>query len=373
VNGGEVMTTRKDYYEILGVPRDATKEDIKKAYRKLVKQWHPDAYKGSDKKNAEEKFKEIQEAYEVLSDPQKRSMYDRFGYVGEPSYSGGKTSGNSGGFFEDIFGDFQDIFDVFFGGSRTAHSTRTHRSVKGEDIHATITVELKDTINGKITFLEYNRKATCNACNGTGAENGTSFSTCPRCNGTGTVTEEHRSFFGVFTNTHVCEACGGTGKIINKRCPACHGTGTVQERHRVRINIPPGVEDGATIRLAGQGNSGRYGGPNGDLYVRVRVSMPPYYRRSGNDILYTVEIDYTQAALGTVVKIPLPEGSYENLKIPAGTDPGTVFKLKGYGIPSMSSGRRGDILVTVKVKIPKPSLKEKKLLEELARTKGISR
>ncbi|OAA31423.1 molecular chaperone DnaJ [Kosmotoga arenicorallina S304] len=368
------MAARKDYYEILGVSRDASKDDIKRAYRKLVKQWHPDAYKGSDKKQAEEKFKEIQEAYEILNDPQKRSMYDRFGYVGEPGYSGGgRTTGNSGGFFEDIFGDFQDIFDVFFGGSRSTQGRRTQRSVKGEDIHTTITVEIKDVINGKISFLEYDRKVACSACNGTGAEKGTSFSTCPRCNGTGTVTEEHRSFFGVFTNTHVCEACGGTGKIISKRCQTCNGTGSVRQKHRVRINIPAGVEDGATIRLTGQGNSGKFGGPNGDLYVRVRVSMPPYYRRSGNDLLYSVEIDYTEAALGTIVKIPLPEGSYENLKIPAGTDPGTIFKLKGYGIPSMNSGRRGDILVTVKVKIPKPSLKEKKLLEELAKVKGISR
>ncbi|AKI97087.1 molecular chaperone DnaJ [Kosmotoga pacifica] len=367
------MTARKDYYEILGIARDASKDDIKRAYRKLVKQWHPDAYKGDNKKAAEEKFKEIQEAYEVLSDPQKRAMYDRFGYVGEPGYTGGgRTAGTSGGFFEDIFGDFQDIFDVFFGGSRTTRGERVHRTVKGEDIHATITVELKDAINGKTTFLEYDRKIICSSCKGTGAENGTSFSTCPRCNGTGVVTEEHRSFFGVFTNTHTCEACRGSGRIIDRRCPVCHGTGDIKERHRVRINIPAGVEDGATIRLTGQGNAGKYGGPNGDLYVRVRVNMPPHYRRSGNDLLYTVELDYTQAALGTIVKIPLPEGGFENLKIPAGTDPNTIFKLKGYGIPSMSSGRRGDILVTIKVRIPKPSSKEKKLLEELAKVKGIS-
>ncbi|ACR80079.1 MULTISPECIES: molecular chaperone DnaJ [Kosmotoga] len=368
-----MAAAKKDYYEVLGVSRGASQEEIKKAYRKLVKQWHPDTYKGSDKKYAEEKFKEIQEAYEVLIDPQKRGMYDRFGYVGEPSYTGsGQTAGPGGGFFDDIFSDFQDVFDVFFGGSRTrSRKERTARPVKGDDIYANVSVDLKDAITGKSVFLEYDRKVTCNACNGTGAEGGTSFRTCPRCGGSGMITEEHRSLFGIFSNTHTCEVCNGTGRIVDQRCSTCGGSGYTREKHRVKINIPPGVEDRATIRISGHGHAGKNGGPNGDLYVTVRVKMPPEFKRSGNDLLYSVEIDYTQAALGTTVQIPLPEGGTENLRIPAGTNPGTIFRLKGFGAPSVTSGKRGDIIVTVKVSIPKPSRKEKKLLEEIAKLKGL--
>ncbi len=367
--------SRKDYYEILGVSRNATDEDIRKAYRRLVKEWHPDAYKGADKKDAEAKFKEIQEAYEVLSDKEKRAMFDRFGYVGDPSsYSrgSGRTPGSAGGNFDDMFGDFQDVFDVFFGGSRSGTSSRSQgpRAVRGEDIHASVAIDLKDVILGKKVILEYDRNKVCHKCKGTGAEDGTSFKTCPTCNGSGYVKEEHRSFFGMFSNTHACNTCNGTGRIIDKRCGQCSGRGYVKERHQVSVAIPAGVENGATLRIGGHGNSGQNGGPYGDLYVSVRVEMPSEFRRSGNDLYITKEIDYVEGALGTTVEIPLPEGGTETLRIPAGTSPNTVFRMKNLGVPSVSGNRRGDLLVTVRVNISKPSSKEKKLLQQIAKLKN---
>lgn len=368
-----MATARKDYYETLGVDKGSTPEQIKKAYRTLVKEWHPDAYKGSDKSVAEEKFKDIQEAYDVLSDSQKKAMYDKFGYVGDQGYSSsGRTSGGSGGPFDDMFGDFQDVFDVFFGGSagRSRTSRQADRAVKGEDIHAAVTIDLKEVITGKKVFLEYDRRTSCDSCKGTGAEGGTSFRTCPTCNGSGVIKEEHRSFFGVFSNTRICGTCGGNGRIIDKKCSKCSGSGKESEKHRVQLNIPAGVENGATLRLPGHGNSGSFGGPSGDLYVRVRVNMPKEFKRSGNDLLCAAEIDYIEAVLGTSVNMNLPEGGTETLKIPSGTNPGTVFRMKNLGVPSMNRSKRGDIIVTIKVKISKPSLKEKKLLNQLAKLKN---
>ena len=368
-----MSTTRKDYYEILGVEKDANPEQIKKAYRKLVKEWHPDAYKGEDKQVAEEKFKSIQEAYDVLSDSQKKAMYDRYGYVGDQNFTGsGRTAGNSGGPFEDIFGDFQDVFDVFFGGAsgRTRGSRQADRAVRGEDIHAAVTIDLKEVITGKKVFLEYDRSNTCETCGGSGAEGGNSYRTCPTCNGAGVIKEEHRSLFGVFSNTRVCGTCGGNGKIIDKKCSKCGGSGKEREKHRVQLNIPVGVEDGAALRLPGHGNSGAFGGPNGDLYVRVRVNMPKEFKRNGTDLLCTAEIDYIEAVLGTSIDMELPEGGVETLKIPSGTNPGTVFKMKNLGVPSMNTGRRGDIVVTIKIKITKPSSREKKLLNEIAKLRN---
>ncbi len=367
--------SRKDYYEILGVSRNASDDDIRKAYRRLVKEWHPDAYKGSNKKDAEAKFKEIQEAYEVLSDKEKRAMFDRFGYVGDAAANprgSGRTPGSTGGSFDDVFGDFQDVFDVFFGGSRSGGSSKTQgpRAVRGEDIHASVVIDLKDVILGKKVILEYDRNKVCQSCKGTGAEGGTSFKTCPTCNGTGYVKEEHRSFFGMFSNTHVCNTCSGSGRIIDKRCSVCGGRGYEKERHQVSVTIPAGVENGATLRIGGHGNAGQNGGPYGNLYVSVRVEMPSEFRRSGNDLYVSKEIDYVEAALGTTLEISLPEGGTEILRIPAGTNPNTVFRMKNLGVPSVSGGKRGDLLVTVRVNISKPSSKEKKLLQQIAKVKN---
>ncbi len=366
------MAAKKDYYKTLEIEKNATPEEIKKAYRKQVRKWHPDAYKGSDKKEAENKFKEVQEAYDVLTDPQKKAMYDKFGYVGDTgSYNRQRSAQNfGGGFFDDFFGGgsgVEDIFDVFFGGSRGKSKQRTGPApMKGGDIHASITLNLKELIEGKKVTLEYDRQVECNACHGTGAENGTSFRTCPTCNGSGSITEEHRSPFGFVTNKRVCSTCEGNGKIIENKCPKCTGKGRIKQNHKVSVTIPAGVENGSTIRLTNHGNAGLNGGQNGNLYISVKTNIPKEFVRSKNDLLFNSSVDYIEAVLGTAIDVPLPEGGTETLKIPSGTNPGQVFRLKNFGVPSVRTGKRGDIIVSIDIKISKPGRKEKKLLKEVA-------
>ncbi|PLV58331.1 molecular chaperone DnaJ [Thermotoga sp. KOL6] len=363
---------KKDYYEILGVPRNATQEEIRRAYKKLVKEWHPDRHP-ENRKEAEQRFKEIQEAYEILSDPQKRAMYDRFGYVGEqPSYQEGRTSGS---FFEDFLRDFEDIFnrDIFevFFGEEPHRRERKEYSHRGEDIKYEIEVNLSDLINGTEIPIEYERYETCPRCGGTGVEPDSGYINCPKCGGTGRIREEKRSFFGYFVSERTCDECGGTGKIPRELCHECGGSGRVLRRVRRTIKIPPNVEDGTQLRIPGGGNAGYYGGPYGDLIVIVRLKPDNRFRKSGKNLLYDITIDYLQAILGTTVEIPLPEGGTTMLKIPAGTQPGTVFKLKGKGLPD-EYGRRGDLLVNVQVEIPKNlSREERKVLEDLAKKRGI--
>lgn len=377
------MNQKKDYYEILGVSRNASPEEIKKAYRQLVKKWHPDRHH-ENKKEAEEKFKEIQEAYEVLSDPQKKSLYDRFGFVPEngnpPPNQGGR-----GGFedlFEDLFGNFgnfgessspfSDIFDMFMGGG--ASSKRRQRSskppIKGEDKFFSITVDLKDVLNDIKKYVEYDRYAECKACKGTGAKNGDSFTTCPRCNGTGTIKEEERTFFGVFVRNYQCPTCNGEGKIIKERCDVCHGSGKVIVREKVEINIPAGVEDGYAFRIPGKGNDGKNGGPAGDLIIKVNVKKHPRFVRKGNNLETFVDIDYVQALLGSTIELEILNGK-TTLKIPEGTNPGTVLVLKGHGLPDFRTGKYGDLYVKINVVIKKPGLREKKLLKEIAKIKKL--
>ena len=366
------MAVKKDYYKTLEIEKNATPEEIKKAYRKLVRKWHPDAYKGDNKKEAEDKFKEVQEAYNILTDTQKKAMYDKFGYVGDAAnYNRQRTSQNfSGGFFDDFFGGgsgVEDIFDVFFGGSRNKSKQRTGPNpLKGGDIHASVTLNMKELVEGKKMVLEYDRQIECDSCHGTGAENGTNFKTWPICNGSGNITEEHRSPFGFVTNTRVCSTCEGSGRVIEKKCSKCNGKGRVKQNHKVTVTIPAGVETGSTIRLTNHGNSGLHGGPNGNLYISVRTDIPKDFIRNKNDLLFSTSIDYIEAVLGTAIDVPLPEGGMETLKIPSGTNPGQAFRLKNFGIPSVRTGKRGDIIVSVEVRISKPGRKEKKLLNEVA-------
>ncbi len=376
---------KKDYYEILGVPRNASQDEIKKAYKRLVKKWHPDL-NPNNKEEAEKRFKEIQEAYEVLSDPEKRAMYDKFGYVGDvpPTGGGGYSTGGRipsldeilkeffgeglGGFFgRSFFGS--DVFDVFFG-EKASSRERSSRK-RGEDIEVTVTISMDEAIRGTRKEISYDRYEVCDHCGGTGAEPGYGYKTCPKCGGRGYVRQESRTPFGFFVTESVCDMCGGTGKVIEKVCHVCGGSGRVRKRNRITVNIPAGVSDGARIRISGMGNAGTDGGDYGDLYILVRVKEDPRFKRQGSDIIYETSIDYTQAILGTTIDVPLPDGGYTKLNIPSGTAPGTVFRLRGMGLPD-SRGRRGDLIVRVNVEIPRSvSRKEKKLLEEIKRLKGL--
>ena len=376
------MPQKKDYYGTLGVSRDASLDDIKKAYRLLVKEWHPDRH-FEDKKVAEEKFKEIQEAYEVLSDPEKKKLYDRFGFVpengGMPNSDGYSGSGGFEDVFKDIFGEgragtgpFSDFFDMFFNDSSSKSQRRTSQPPqKGEDIRVNVTMDMREVLEDTQKTIEYNKYEACPACHGNGSEHGTSFRKCPRCNGEGTIHEEQRTFFGVFVKTYPCPTCNGLGKIIEKKCSVCSGAGKTFKNEKFIITIPSGVEDGFILRVTGKGNSGKNGGPNGDLLVGIRINSDKRFIRKGTDLETQVDIDYLQALLGDRIKIPTLEGDvYE--KISEGTSPNTVVRLKGLGIPDFRTKKRGDIYVRINVKIDKPSIREKKLLKELAQMRGIS-
>ena len=369
---------KKDYYEILGVPRNATQEEIKRAYKKLIKKWHPDL-NPNNREEAERRFKEIQEAYEVLSDPEKRAMYDRFGYVGEIPQEEFRTGGRIPSLedlMREFFGDFgsmfggrfgKDIFDIFFGEESTARERKT----RGEDIEITLTIDMSEAIRGGRKEIEYERYEICDHCGGTGAEPGSGYRTCPKCGGTGYIRRESRSGFGVFITQTVCDMCGGTGRIIERVCHVCGGSGRVKRRRRITVNIPPNVENGTRLRVPGGGNAGYNGGDYGDLYITLRVREDPRYVRDGSNLIYNITIDYTQAILGTVVDVPLPDGGTTKLRIPPGTSHGTIFRLKNMGLPDRYGGR-GDILVNVEVEIPKkPSKRERKLIEEIAKMKGL--
>jgi len=367
---------KKDYYKILDIDKSASPEEIKKAYRKLVKQWHPDRHM-ENKHVAEEKFKEIQEAYEVLSNPEKKKLYDRFGFVPE----GGMPNGGQAGGFEDIFQDFfggggdsgnpfSDIFDTFFGGSGRSSSREESRAERGQDIHATINLELKDVLYDVKKKLEYSRYQTCTSCNGTGAKNGTAFKTCPRCHGEGTIHEEQRSFFGTFVKTYPCPTCSGTGKIIEEKCDVCNGKGKTVKKEKLDITIPAGVEDGYVFRVRGKGHAGKNGGQDGSLILHINVKSNNKFIRKGADLETEITIDYVTAALGGKIKVPTLEGDVVE-KINEGTNPGTIIRLKNQGLPTFNGRRRGDIYVKINVKINKPSLREKKILKELAKVKKI--
>jgi len=351
------MNAKRDYYEVLELPRSATPEDIKKAFRKLALQYHPDRNRNED---AGERFKEINEAYQVLSDSQRRAAYDRFGHAGVQGDAGRGFQGFEG------FGGLGDIFDAFFGG-QTRRGPR-----QGRDLEYRTTVSFAKAAFGTEKELKLNRLEVCDRCRGSRAEPGTDPEPCPTCRGSGQVRRVQRTVFGQFAQTTTCSTCGGEGHVVRTPCARCGGTGALRQERRLAVEIPAGIEDGSRIRLRNEGEPGELGGPMGDLYVYVSVRPHELFRRQGNDVLLDVELNIAEAALGTSLDVPTLDGT-RPLKIPSGTQTGQTFKIKGSGIPFLRSGRRrGDELVTVRVATPtKISDRQRVLLEELADTLGL--
>lgn len=349
--------TKRDYYEILGLTRDASDEDIKRSYRKLAMQYHPDRNPGN--KEAEEKFKEASEAYEVLRDPEKREIYNRYGHEG---LSGTGFSGFSG--FDDIFSSFGDIFEDIFGFTGSRRSRTAARA--GADLRYDLNISFKEAIFGTEKDIDLEKYETCGECHGTGAAPGTSPEICPRCRGTGQVTQSS----GFFSISTTCPQCRGEGRIIRTPCKKCHGSGRVRIRKKVHLKIPGGVETGSRLRLRGEGEEGRMGGPNGDLYVFIHVEQHEFFQRDGDDIYCQVPISITQASLGGNIEVPTLEG-HETLKIPRGTQSGKVFRLKGKGAPHLRGYGKGDQVIQTVVKIPTHLTKrQEELLKEFARISG---
>ena len=350
--------TKKDYYEILGLPRDADEQQIKAAYRRLALAHHPD--RNPNNPTAEEKFKEAAEAYSVLSDAQKRAAYDRFGHTGLQGAAQPGFDPNAFADFTDILGDFFGFGDLFGGGGR-----RRNRQQRGEDVRYDLEIEFEDAIFGKTAEIQVPRMEVCDRCRGTRAEPGSGSTTCPTCRGRGEVLYQ-QSFL---TIRRTCGSCGGTGQIVRNPCSQCRGEGYRQVVRKLKVNIPPGVDNGTRMRLAREGQPGSNGGPNGDLYVVLHVKEHPVFQREGDNLHYTVPINVAQAALGTELEIPT-FGDPEKLKIPEGTQNGARFRLRGKGVPDVNgSGRRGDLYVHVEVKVPTRLTKEqKKLFEQLRET-----
>ncbi len=350
------MADKRDYYEVLGVQKGASDDEIKKAYRKMSKKYHPDLNQGD--KTAEEKFKEVNEAYQVLSDPEKKERYDRFGHAGvDPNFGagGGGFNGGFGGFdFGDIFGD---IFGGFggFGGRRNGPR-------RGADIRQSIEINFNEAAFGCKKSINITKADTCEMCHGTGAKPGTQASTCSRCNGTGQVQTQQRTMLGYVTNVTTCPDCHGTGKIIKEPCRDCRGTGKVRRSKTIEINIPAGIDHGQTMQVSGQGEPGDRGGPNGDLLVTIRIRPHEIFKRDGNNVNVAMPVSFVQAALGATLKVPTIDGVVE-YDIPEGTQSGTRFRLRGKGIPFVNGRGRGDQYVTVNVEVPKNlTSKQKELL-----------
>ena len=352
----------------MGVPKTATEEQIKRAYRELAKKYHPDLHPGD--KSAEAKFKEINEAYEVLSDKNKRARYDQFGQAGvDPNFGGGAGGSPFSGdiniddIFNSVFNDFG--FGGFggFGGSTATHRAATSMPRRGSDSEAEVTIAFEEAARGCVKTVTYAQVESCPTCHGTGAKNG-AVRTCPQCGGTGQVRISQRTPFGVVQTTRTCDRCGGTGKIISEPCPACGGTGRVRRNHAIEINIPAGIDNQQVLNVGGKGNAGTNGGPSGDLHVRVNVRPHALFERRGYDVWCEMPITFAQAALGSEVEVPTIDGKVRYM-VRAGTQPGDVFKLRSKGIQKLGGHSRGDQYVRMVVEVPKNlSAKQKAILQE---------
>ena len=348
------MAEKRDYYEVLGVQKGCSEDELKKAYRQMAKKYHPDLNPGD--KDAEEKFKEVNEAYEVLSDPQKRSRYDQFGHAGvDPSFGGGAGgAGGYGDFSGFDMGDLGDIFEGFFGGFGGGSSRRSNPNAprRGSDIRTQVSISFFEACSGIGKKVTVSKMESCDACHGTGAENGTAMKICPDCNGTGQVRVQQRTPFGVVNAQRPCDHCGGRGKIIEKSCPKCGGRGYQNVSKTVEIQIPAGIDDGQTLSVRGQGNAGANGGPAGDLLVMVTVRPDSLFTRKDYDIYCEMPVSFYQAVTGDELTVPTIDGNVK-YNLPAGTQPGTVFRLRGTGVQRLNGRGRGDQYVTVTIDVPK--------------------
>ena len=374
------MAGKRDYYEVLGVNKNATDDELKKAYRKLAKKYHPDA-NPDNKEEAEAKFKEVNEAYETLSDPQKRKMYDQFGPDGPQGFNGaGGPFGGGNGYYSytssgfDGFGDFGDLGDIFssfFGGGFGGRSSgrKQNGPRKGADLNLHIDITFEQAFSGVEKEITITRNEECSVCHGTGAKPGTSVTKCPTCNGTGQIRQVQNTILGQMQTTRTCTNCHGTGEVIKEPCENCRGKGTVRRQPKIKVKIPAGIDDGQTVVLRGEGEPGEKGGPKGDLYITVRLKKHSIYSRKGNNVYCDVPITITQATLGADLEIPMVDGSKERYKIPEGTQTGTKFVIRGKGFKSVNSNSVGDFVFTVNVQTPKRLSKEQRdLLVQLART-----
>lgn len=352
---------QRDYYEVLGLQRSASTDEIKSAFRQLARKYHPDVNKEQD---AEERFKEINEAYAVLSDTDKRAAYDRFGHAGVNGMGGGGAQD-----FTNI--DFTDIFGEFFGFGSSGSSRRARNSPRrGGDLNLTVTLSFEEAAFGVEKEIEFTRDETCSTCRGTGAEPGTKPVRCPTCEGRGEVRQVRQTFLGSMVQVTTCPTCNGQGEVINTPCPTCRGRGLERKSIHKTVAIPGGVDTGTQIRLAGEGQPGVFGGPNGNLYVEIQVKPHKFFRRKGTDLLLDLSVNMAQAALGADIEVPTLEGPVR-LTIPAGTQPGRIFTVKGKGIPSLRNSARGDELIVVNVEIPaRLTVEQRQLLEQLAKTLG---
>lgn len=357
------MAEKRDFYEVLGVSKTANDDEIKKAYRKLAKKYHPDL--NPDDNTAEQKFKEVSEAYEILSDKEKRTRYDQFGHAGVDPNFGGGAGGYAGGFggfdMGDIFGDIFGGFGGFGGGRSTRRGPQ-----RGSNVSAEVSVTFEEAAFGCEKEISLYRIEQCPDCSGSGAKPGTEVTTCSVCGGRGQVTTTQRTILGNMQSVTTCSACGGRGKVAKEPCPKCAGKGRVKKSRKIKVKIPAGINDGQTISLAGQGNAGEQGAPSGDLYVSVYAKPSQIFERNGYDISYKMDISFAEAALGATVEVPTLDGNVK-YEIPEGTQPGTVFRFKGKGVPYLKRSGRGDQYVMVNITVPKHlTNKQKELLKEFA-------
>lgn len=374
------MASKRNYYEVLGVNKNATDDELKKAYRKLAKKYHPDANL-DNKAEAEAKFKEVNEAYETLSNPQKRRMYDQFGPEGPQGFGGGAGGpfGGQNGYYSysssgfDGFGDFGDLGDIFssfFGGGFGGKSSRKQNGPKkGADLNLQLDITFEEAFLGVEKEIIINRNEECSHCHGTGARPGTSVTKCPECNGTGQVRQVQNTILGQMQTTRTCATCHGSGEIIKEPCDICRGKGKVRKQPKIKVKIPAGIDNAQTVVLRGEGEPGEKGGPKGDLYITVKIKRHSIYTRSGNNVICDIPISITQATLGAELEIPMVDGSKEKYKIPDATQTGTKFVIKNKGFKSVNSNVVGDFIFNVVVQTPKKLTKEQReLLVQLAKT-----